>query len=153
MHSKTWNALPAFRIRSHTTTATPQQHVAVGSLRAPPALAATTLHAAGQLDHCLSTGVDVYRHSPPHKSEPVVTYLIGLHKGGDNDPNRDAGVASGGGGRLRGGIAIPNPGFAQPGEWLAAPISSSSAVDPVIAIGRADIPQSARQQRSAACRV
>ena len=34
----------------------------------------------------------------------------------------------------------------------AAPISSSSAVDPVIAIGRAGIPQSARQQRSAACR-
>ena len=33
----------------------------------------------------------------------------------------------------------------------AAPISSSSAVDPVIAIGRAGIPQSARQQRSAAC--
>ena len=56
-------------------------------------------------------------------------------------------------GRLRGGAAIRNPGFAQPGEWLAAPISSSSAVDPVIAIGRAGIPQSARQQRSAACRV
>jgi hypothetical protein len=36
---------------------------------------------------------------------------------------------------------------------VAAPISSSSAVDPVIAIGRAGIPQSARQQRSAACRV
>ena len=85
----------------------------LGSLRASPgARHYDTRRAADQLDHCLSTGVDVYRHSPRHASEPVVAYLVGLQKGGNDGTNRDAGVAVGGGGRLGGGVAIRNPGFA-----------------------------------------
>ena len=34
--------------------------------RRPALTATTTPHAAGQLDHCLSTGADLYRHSPRH---------------------------------------------------------------------------------------
>ena len=105
-------------------------------------------HSTPPVNSITVNGRGLYRHSPPHKSEPVVTYLIGLHKGGDIDPNRDAGVASGGGGHSVVGLRYGTQASRQP----AAPISSSSAVDPVIAIGRAGIPQSARQQRSAACR-
>ena len=65
MHSKIWNALSAFRIRSRTTTAAaPAARVESGSLRASPGARRhyDTRRAARQLDHCLSTGVDVYRH-------------------------------------------------------------------------------------------
>jgi hypothetical protein len=58
----------AFRFRSRTTTGAPRQHVwRLDRCTRRPALAATTTpHAAGQLDHCLSTGAGVYRHSPRH---------------------------------------------------------------------------------------
>ena len=91
MHSKIWNALSAFRIRSRTTTRrAPAARVEVGiaarvARRSPPlrhpAPPANSTTACRQAWMC--TG-----HSPRHASEPVVAYLIGLHKGGDVDPSR-----------------------------------------------------------------
>ena len=118
MHPKIWNALSAFRIRSHTTTAAaPAARAAVGiaarvARRSPP------LRHPAQPANSTTACRRTWMCTGPFSAARVRTRR-GLPyrptEGGDDDTKRDAGVAIGGGGRLGGGAAIWSLGFAATG--------------------------------------